>query len=179
MAFTVSQACSAAEINAETVNQLINKYLSTHDVINEKARVTYKSGDFNGDAKEDIAVIFQPTSKPVKTAQLTVNTLWSAQEAAAAKKYYKSLAIFNGNNDKWESGKIRVFVMLDTLGVLETPSFELLVSKKSDKDYIYHSEMLPVKTNSDLLVLPTEAGIDTYIYWDNHTYKLFEPEEMP
>ena len=104
---------------------------------------------------------------------------WVYPSTEKSKKYHRSLVIFQKTSNNWLTDKTRVFTMLDTTGVLETPSFKLLVSYKSNKDYSEHASMLPVKTNSDLIILPTEAGIDTYIYWDKDTYKLFEPEEIP
>ncbi len=35
------------------------------------------------------------------------------------------------------------------------------------------------KVNGDIIILPTEAGIDTYVYWDSDSYKLHIPEEEP
>ena len=142
-------------------------------------KLTFKLGDFNGDDLEDIAVLFKPTSKPVETTQLKVNMPWVYPSTTKSNKYHRSLIIFQKAGNNWLNDKTRVFIMLDTTGVLETPSFKLLVSYKSDKDYSEHASMLPVKINNDLIILPTEAGIDTYIYWDKDTYKLFEPEEIP
>jgi hypothetical protein len=31
----------------------------------------------------------------------------------------------------------------------------------------------------DVIVVPTEAGIDTYLYWDGSTYRSLEPDEEP
>ena len=68
--------------------------------------------------------------------------------------------------------------MLDYTGAHETPFFELIVSHVGDNDYKNNISYLPVKLKMDLIVIPTEAGIDTYIYFDKDGYKLFEPEEM-
>lgn len=38
---------------------------------------------------------------------------------------------------------------------------------------------LPQQFTGDVLVLPTEAGIDTFVYWTGKTYRVFEPLEMP
>jgi len=127
----------------------------------------------------DIAVLFTPKSEPEKISQLKVLTLWVYPNTKPSNKYRKSLAIFQSNNGKWALDKLHVFALLDTNGVLETPSFELLTINKENKDYISHASSLPVKTSNDLIILPTEAGIDTYVYWDKNTYKLFEPEEIP
>ena len=30
-----------------------------------------------------------------------------------------------------------------------------------------------------VIVVPTEAGIDTYLYWDGEKFALYAPEETP
>ncbi|MFK5913443.1 MAG: hypothetical protein QM484_03640 [Woeseiaceae bacterium] len=174
-------SCSAENNtnNSATVVKLINTFLSKQVTLKKNASPSFKLGDFNGDGLEDIAVLFTPISKPIESAQIKVSTPWIYPSTIQSKKYHKSLAVFQSAGGDWLSDKTRIFIMLDTSGVLETPSFKLLVSNKSDKDYKEHKNMLPVKTNNDLIILPTEAGIDTYIYWDKGTYNLFEPEEMP
>jgi hypothetical protein len=77
------------------------------------------------------------------------------------------------------SADTQVFALLDNSGVLETPSFQLLVKKKHAQGYRQHQGGLPVKHTGDLIILPTESGIDTYIYWDKTTYKLHVPKETP
>lgn len=40
-------------------------------------------------------------------------------------------------------------------------------------------EDLPQTFTGEVLILPTEAGIDTFVYWTGETYRVFEPLEMP
>lgn len=177
--YSVSLTCGAVENNVETVKSLIKYFLPTQDKLSKKTTVDFRTGDFNGDGIEDIVVVFKPAFKPEQTSQLIMSEPWTYPGVTPGNKYHSSIAIFNGSHSDWISDKTRVFVMLARSGVLETPSFKLIVSKKTDKDYTDYSEMLPVKTSYDLLILPTEAGIDTYVYWDKNTYKFLEPEEMP
>jgi len=173
-------SCSAgiSGNNSETVVKLLNYFFPEQKKLNNTKPI-FKLGDFNGDGLEDITVLFKPTSKPIETSQLKVSMPWVYPSTKTSKKYHRSLVIFQKAGNNWLTDKTRVFTMLDTTGVLETPSFKLLVSYKKDKDHSEHTSMLPVKTNNDLIILPTEAGIDTYIYWDKDTYKLFESEEIP
>ena len=170
-------SCSAdkAGNNIESVNKLLNHYFPNQQKQNN-SKVIFKTGDFNGDGLEDIVALFKPKSKPSETSQLSVTTPWSY---SPNKKYHRSLVIFQKAASDRFSGKTQVTVLLATTGVLETHSFKLIVSDKSDKDYHEHTSLLPVKTNNDLIILPTEAGIDTYVYWDKGKYTLFEPEEIP
>lgn len=172
-------SCSAeTNINhdSETVAKLFETFIPG---LNRIGTSGFKQGDFNGDGVIDIVALFTPESEPTETAQLNVLTPWVYPSTKPSDKYRKSLVIFQSTNGQWVLDKLQVFVLLDTNGVLETPSFELLTISKKDKNYASHASELPVKTGNDLIILPTEAGIDTYVYWDKSTYKLLEPEEIP
>lgn len=178
-ALLVTYSCSAESsinTNPETVKKLLNKFFPEHK---QSKKPEYKLGDFNNDGLQDIAVLFTPKSKPTESKQLKVLTPWIYATTKKTNKYHKSLVIFHKTNSQWLSNDTHGYVLLDNNGVLETPSFQLLITRKEDKDYISHVSELPIMTKSDLIILPTEAGIDTYVYWDKDTYKLFEPEEMP
>lgn len=172
-------SCSAESnmsANQETVTKLLNTFFPE---LKQSKTPNYKLGDFNGDGLEDIVVLFTPQSKPTETKQLKVLTPWVYPTTKKTDKYRQSLVIFQRTMNQWVSNETRVYALLDTNGVLETPSFQLLTTSNKDKDYASHASMLPIKTKNDLIILPTEAGIDTYVYWDKDTYKLFEPEEIP
>ncbi len=176
-------SCNASESNAVKavdVNQLIKKYLSPKFVTESDDTSSVIKGDFNGDGVIDLAVLFLPTSEIVTSNNLKVTKLWQYPDAVPTSGFHKSLVIFHGDESDWLSGDKQVHVLLDTTGALETPSFKLLVSHVRDKDYKDNVKYLPVnKLQSDLIILPTEAGIDTYIYWDQGRYHLFEPDEIP
>ena len=179
LAFILPLSCSAESnmsANQETVTKLLNTFFPE---LKQSEKPNYKLGDFNGDGLEDIVVLFTPQSKPTETKQLKVLTPWVYPTTKKTDKYRQSLVIFQKTNSQWVSNETHVYALLDTNGVLETSSFQLLTTSKKDKDYASHASMLPIKTKNDLIILPTEAGIDTYVYWDKDTYTLFEPEEMP
>ena len=178
----LSLSCSNnnTPINRIMVEELVKHYFSDQAMIIEQAQPHFKTGDFNGDGVEDIVLLFLPKTKPKTSAQIKVSTPWIYPVSNTSNIYHQSIAIFHGVRDgNWLSTKSRVFALVDTSGVLETPSFELLVLRKNAKDYNKHISMLPENTAYDLIIIPTEAGIDTYIYWDKDNYKLFEPEEIP
>ena len=179
LAFILPLSCSAESsmsANQETVTKLLNTFFPE---LKQSKKPNYKLGDFNGDGLEDIVVLFTPQSKPAETKQLKVLMPWVYPTTKKTDKYRQSLVIFQKTNSQWVSNETHVYALLDTNGVLETPSFQLLTTSNKDKDYASHASMLPIKTKNDLIILPTEAGIDTYVYWDKDTYTLFEPEEMP
>ena len=174
-------SCNASdkqEMSADTAKSLIRHFLGSQVKVADN-QPFFQIGDFNGDGYKDMAVLFQPEGKPRVSKQVSVTTPWVYPGVPPMKLYGKSLAIFNGSNSPWLSDGTRVYVLLDTAGALETPSFELLVSKKIDDDYKHHVSMLPAQSVHDLIIIPTEAGIDTYIYWDKAGYVLYESQEMP
>jgi len=181
-AMLMSLSCNAKDAganNEQTARMLIMQYFPGQASIVENKKPFVRKGDFNADGIDDLAVLFLPNTKLKTSKQLKVSMPWVYPGVKPSKTYHQSLAIFNGDQSGWKSSNIRVFALLDTLGVLETPSFELLISRKNDKDYKSHSVMLPIKSSGDLIIIPTEAGIDTYVYWDKNEYKLLEPEEIP
>lgn len=115
----------------------------------------------------------------VKSAKVNAVKLWDYPGLNAKDKMHKSLAVFHGSKKGWHSDDIQAYVFLDNTGALETPLFELIVSKRNDKDYKENISFLPVKVKTDLIVISTEAGIDTYLFWNDASYQLYEPEEMP
>ena len=177
-----SFSCNAGDKSDENtvlVNSMVKKLLSSKAVIDINNASTVIQGDFNGDGINDFAVVFLPVAEITASNKLKVTKLWNYPGSVSSGKLHKSLAIFHGSKSDWLSDATQVFVLLDDTAALETPSFELLISRIGDKEYKNHTSYLPVKLQSDLIILPTEAGIDTYIYWDKDTYKLFEPEEIP
>jgi len=179
---TLSLSCNASdkmEDNAGLVNSLAKKLISSKVALDFSKKSEVLQGDFNGDGIDDIAAVFLPVSDIKGTDKLKVIKLWNYPGQVSSGKQHKSIVIFHGSKSGWLSDATQGFVLLDTTAALETPSFKLLISRVSDKDYRNHASYLPVKLKSDLIIVPTEAGIDTYIYWDKGSYKLFEPDEIP
>lgn len=175
-------SCDAGEkslVDKTLVDKLLSQnFEGTKPTVND-GKPYFKTGDFNGDGIEDVVILFTPKIKPAISARMAMSMPWLYPDAPVSSSYTTSLAIFNGGQKDWLSDRTKIFVMLDTTGALETPSFELMVSRKSDKNYKDHSSVFPQKPVGDLIVLPTEAGIDTYVYWDKSEYKLFNQDEMP
>lgn len=41
------------------------------------------------------------------------------------------------------------------------------------------TEEFSLNAKGDLIIIPTGAGIDTYLYWDGHAFRYFEPDFIP
>jgi hypothetical protein len=77
----------------------------------------------------------------------------------------------------------RTFLLTDMSGFFDTPIWHqkplpLEVAKRGSKT---HSEFRAreKRIRHDILVLGTEAGIDTALYWNGKTFVLFAPAEEP
>lgn len=179
---SISLSCNAGnevERNYKIADELLKKYISPKVVLGANQSSDVKQGDFNGDGIDDLAVVFLPLTKLAKSANVNAVKLWDYPSLNAKDKMHKSLAVFHGSKKGWHSDDIQAYVFLDNTGALETPSFELIVSKGNDKNYKENISFLPIKIKTDLIIIPTEAGIDTYLYWIDASYKLYEPDEMP
>lgn len=65
------------------------------------------------------------------------------------------------------------------ISILDTEAaLELSVVPHSELSALEEPE-LENRARGDVIVVPTEAGIDTYLYWDGSTYRSFEPAEEP
>lgn len=174
--------CSARDveaINAKTVIEVMQYYFSNAVEVANDSHPFYAAGDFNDDGLKDIAVLFYPQKDIRPSKQIQLSCPWAFDSGMHSNRYHKSLAIINGHPDGWMSPNTKVFVLIDKSGVLETPSFQMIVKKRSESDYAQHLKLLPSYKFGDFIILPTEAGIDTYILWDRSNYKLHIPEEIP
>lgn len=163
-------------INSEKVKNLIEYYFSDDANIADDSRPYFLTGDFNGDGEGDIAILFYPTEDIKPSKQLQQSWPWAFEGSIQSNKIHKSLAIINGQPSGWTSPNAKAFALLDKSGALETPSFQLMMKKRSE---VRAKNILPIPVAGDILILPTEAGIDTYVYWDKSEYKLHVPDEIP
>lgn len=163
-------------INEKTVQKMIQHYFSAETMISQDSPPNYVKGDFNGDGLNDVAVLFHPQDNIKSSKRRQLIWPWAFNGSIQPKRLHKSLAIINGHPDGWMSQNTKVFALLDNSSALETPSIKLIVEKISGNE---HFENIAARKTGDLLLIPTQAGIDTYVYWDHTTYKLHIPEEQP
>lgn len=176
---TLSAKNTAVIKHKPAVTDLVKKHFSSAAQVSTDSSPYYVAGDFNGDGHDDVAVLIQPQNtikKQLHTAPVMMSAPWIYSGQSLGSELRKSLAIINGGGS---NDPVRVFALLDSSGVLETPSFELILIKKSDQGYAEHQAMLPEGSRADLIVLPSEAGIDSYILWENNQYTVYTPEDMP
>ncbi len=142
------------------------------------------TADLNGDGAEDrvFLVSIAPASEVNREAAgvTVLSNLWHAKPLGAhgAKR---ALAIVLGQG----GGK---FVITDyrgggVRGYFETPIWDakplpLGYAKAGGITFLKLADQ-GMRAEGDIVILGTEAGIDTALYWNGKAFKLFEPAEEP
>ena len=136
------------------------------------------TGDFDGDGAAD-TLWMVTQSKSVLPAGVTLMEPWPHYEDTPPSKDLTKgskvrLAIIHGRNN-------RAFLIRDTNSIspLDTPAAqEINILAKNSIADLEESELTKV-AKGDIIVVPTEAGIDNYLYWDGSQYLLYEVFDLP
>lgn len=136
------------------------------------------SGDFNGDGINDLLWMVNQASSDV-LPNITMQEPWPHYEKEPvatdfAKGSKIRLAIAHGNDQG-------TFLLRDTNSVstLDTQAAKGMFVLSKDKVAELEQEKLALDARGDVIVIPTEAGIDSCIYWDGSKYKLYEAVDLP
>ncbi len=138
-------------------------------------------GDLNGDGAQDIAVLVKPQGKRGELAPgvKMVHTAEGVRELAPTSilNGKNSLAVIHGGTgDKF---LIYAFGWIGWNGA-ETGPLLVLPKAKQKRDKQGYATLspenyvsLPEKNKGDVIVVPTEAGINTILYWDGMKYRFW------
>lgn len=129
--------------------------------------------DFDGDQRMDtlVAVKFLSNNFP---PDLTLTEPWELMDAGSEKGSQFGFILKSGASEN-----ITLIRDKNTLSILDTEAAKetLIVSHKNTADL--NLPELSRAAKGDIIVIPTEAGIDTYLYWDGKTVNAYEPIEIP
>ena len=133
-------------------------------------------GDGQADSAEWVTISKNTQSLPSST---TLVSPWSLDDEAETASNplqggsHQKLLVTLGNAKQFLIHDVNEVSLLDTDAAKETS----LASKSS----LVELELpeLSEQTKGDVFVIPTEAGIDTYLYWDGSTFQTYEPMELP
>jgi hypothetical protein len=140
-------------------------------------------GDFNGDGVEDHLLVVKSASMPKQAPQqVKVVRPWPLEQGETAGDLAHGASVnFVIIHGKDTAPASRVVVLHDdnSVSLLDAPGAAELQVVKRAKLTELEEPALAQAAKGDVLSVPTPAGIDTYIYWDGSTYKLFAPVEAP
>lgn len=140
-------------------------------------------GDFNGDGTADLLAVTEVTrgTEPLPEGVLILQP-WSGGEGsgysrAPSSDAAMSLAIVHGPGASDAGGAFLLYDP-DPISILATGAArEAFVASRAEVAAL-DAEMGRL-ARGDVFVLPTEAGIDTFIYWDGSTYRAYQPLDYP
>jgi len=138
-------------------------------------RAPFAQADFDGDGVADSVTVVSVRPGKALPVDVTVLTDQWASSWRASQSTKRALAIIVGKQH-------RKFLIADP-DYFDTPIWNekqlpLDVAKRGSKAFKeFQSQEKRIK--NDIIVLGTEAGIDTALYWNGKTFVLFEPNEEP
>ena len=77
------------------------------------------------------------------------------------------------------SGDSYVIHDANPISILDTGAAQSLFAVPANRLAELEIQAIEAKAQGDLLGIPTEAGIDTYLYWNGKTFESHEPLELP
>ena len=176
-AFGASRAEAASPDN---VSQLFGSRVQAND----RFAAPFATGDFDGDGTPDAVylVTILPQSADHKLASdVTVISKLFGLAPLGPRGESLALAIL-------QDGGKRKFLLTGyqsegVSGYFESPIWSgipvpLAVAKRGSKSFAEFQQQ-EKKIRHDILVVGTEAGIDTALYWSGKTYAIFRPVEEP
>ena len=136
--------------------------------------------DFDGDGTTDKAIISQLKGTATSLSKIiTVVHPWPFNKQSV-------------NTDDLSAGSKNNFYIIlsqtktgyvindaNPISILDTEAAQKLFVVKKDKLSEMGLDEIRENSKGDLLGIPTEAGIDTFLYWNGATFISFEPLETP
>ena len=176
----INDQTSAKDSTLSAENRL-PKVFGPSVVLDERHQSKQWAGDFNGDGEKDtlMAVVIKENVKQFSNAfeliqPWPLNEPVLEQNDAAHKPVHYGLVLIHG-------GQKRPVLLYDAnpVSILGTQAAQSLHTVEHNKISNLEEETLQNNAKGDVIVIPTEAGIDTYLYWNGETYRALEPKEVP
>ena len=141
---------------------------------------TFK-GDFNGDGSTDTLLVVPTQEIEVEQLPAVIHAAWPyyGEQSTPPDLLHGgpiTLVIAESYPDQ-----LRFHIVYDpnSISILATQAAEgMFVVHSKDKQNLAWQEVNG-HAKGDLLVIPTEAGIDSYLFWDGTSYRSLEVAEIP
>jgi hypothetical protein len=147
-------------------------------------RPYFLTGEFNGDRFRDwlIVVRVKPSSGTLAKSATILNP-WGIRKPPHGKPSGLALAVIHGSKNGWDKPLGRY--LLSDREFFATPIWQdatprnLIGIVRKPGTNRPGRRKLPRAAKGDAIRVATEAGIDTFLYWDGKTYRLYSPPEVP
>lgn len=150
----------------------------------------FLTGDFNGDSRQDlVALVRLKGAKSSLPKEVVALNPWGYEGGNSQASSNLALVVVHGAAAGWDTQTPAGRYFLADRDYFSTPTWEgptpegvkLLALKRKIRLGGGGSRrgLEPRMAKGDAVILPTEAGIDIYLYWDGKTYKVYEPPEEP
>lgn len=134
--------------------------------------------DFNGDGLADTIYYTDVINDISGLSSVVLFQPWlitDTQEQGAK----TAIVIIHGSSSLVEGSVPVVIHDKNDISVLDT--LAMLQSEVIEKEMIAQLQEpeLSARAKGDIILIPTEAGIDSFIYWDGSSYQLYEVIDIP
>ena len=134
--------------------------------------------DFNGDGLADTIYYTDVINDISGLSSVVLFQPWlitDTQEQGAK----TAIVIIHGSSSLVEGSLPVVIHDKNDISVLDT--LAMLQSEVIEKEMIAQLQEpeLSARAKGDIILIPTEAGIDSFIYWDGSSYQLYEVIDIP
>ncbi len=132
-------------------------FTSTHSI----------SGDFNGDGLLDEATIIQYTGRFQVSKSINEKQFWTKGQSnnEVEQALIIVLGVTNVNN--------KMYALHYGFSRFNTPSFSLFAMTPDDKSVV------ELTADGNVIGIPSEAGIDEFVFFKNNELLFYSPEEIP
>jgi hypothetical protein len=164
----------------------VRNFFGTSVEVADDLKPYYWTGDFNGDKITDLLLMVRlKGSTSALPKDVVVLSFWKAstQLNPLPQAPELALAIIHGGGAGWSAAPTGKYVIYGR-DFFSSPMWESTITKSlisvrhkgSKKSRVAGP---PATAKGDSISLATEAGINTFVYWNGKTYRLFEPAETP
>ena len=162
----------------------VSKLFGTRVQANSRFKAPFATGDFDGDGISDalyLVTVLPASAENALASDVAVIGALFGQEALGARPESLALAIVQDGGKKkflltgYEGDGVADFF---SSPIWAGPSVPVQVAKRGSKTFEDFRRQ-DGKIKDDIIVVGTEAGIDTALYWTGHSYALFQPAEEP
>lgn len=167
-------ACAKSEnINAPFVGTEDVLFATRTPILNDQ------QFDIDGDGKSDVIEIVTISKRAQLPPSVSVVSPWAKNDekvkenASLAGGSQNNLLVSFGNEKKFLIHDVNAVSLLDT-----EAAKEIFLIKKVSLAELEIPDFSEQPTG-DVIVIPTEAGIDTYLYWNGSRFQAYEPLELP